>query len=290
MRPWTGDRNARHRAGITARAGVTIVELLVVCSILAVLFALLLPAVQSAREQARNVQCVNHEREFGVAFHAFHETHRRLPPGWTVELSAGTARSWAGQLLPYLGLTAIAPECATGTLDEASTARPTLPEFLCPSDVSEPEFDCYREVGAHESAGQSSEELLAKLPLSNYVGVFGTSDPDAVPGEIGEGPFRASRGARWEDLRRGASNVTLLAERTARKLPATWSDFPRDGEDAAGRVTGHAFLGPNRDEADECEFDSRHVDHINVLWGDGRATSVASTVDRFVYQAMAKRE
>jgi prepilin-type processing-associated H-X9-DG protein len=290
MRRWTGERIARKRAGITARGGVTIVELLVVCSILAVLFALLLPAVQSAREQARNVQCVNHERQFGVAFHAFHEAQRRLPPGWRGEFSAGTARSWAGQLLPYLGLTAIAPECEAGLQAEAHTTRPTLPEFLCPSDVGEPWFACYREVGEHETSGQSSEELLAMLPLSNYVGVFGTSDPDAVPGEIGEGPFRASRGSRWEELRRGASNVALLAERTARKLPATWSDFPVEGEDAAGRATGNAFLGPNRDDADECEFDSRHDDHINVLWGDGRATSVASTVDRLVYQSMAKRE
>lgn len=290
MRQRIVDRAGEQKARAAARTGVTIVELLVVCSIMAALLALLLPAVQSAREQARNMQCVNHEREFGVAFHAFHEAHRRLPPGWRLESSAETARSWAGQLLPYLGLAAIGPECDTGTPTDAPPTRPTLPEFLCPSDVGEPWFACYREAGEHESSGQSSEELLAMLPLSNYVGVFGTSDPDAVPGEIGEGPFRASRGSRWEELRRGASNVALLAERTARKLPATWSDFPLDGEDAAGRVTGHAFLGPNRDEADECEFDSRHDDHINVLWGDGRATSVASTVDRLVYQAMAKRE
>lgn len=290
MRRWTGDWIARKRAGITARGGVTIVELLVVCSILAVLFALLLPAVQSAREQARNVQCVNREREFGIAFHAFHEAHRRLPPGWRVESSAGTARSWAGRLLPYLGLTTVVPECQIGAPGSAASERPTLAEFLCPSDVGDRWFECYREVGEHESSGQSSEELLASLPLSNYVGVFGTSDPDVAPGEIGEGPFRASRGTRWEELRRGVSNVALVTERTARKLPATWSDFPIEGEDAAGRATGNAFLGPNRDDADECEFDSRHDDHINVLWGDGRATSVASTIDRFVYQAMAKRE
>src|SRR5262249_28072316 len=145
------------------------------------------------------------------------------------------------------------------------------------------------EVGGHEASGQSSETLLTTLPLSNYIGVFGTSDPDTVPGEVGEGPFRVSRGFRWQDLRRGVSNVALLSERTARKLPATWSDFPVDGEDAPGRVTGYACLGPNRDDADECEFDSRHRDHINVLWGDGRAAAVGSSVDRLVYQSMARR-
>jgi prepilin-type processing-associated H-X9-DG protein len=290
MRPWMGDGAAEKRVNTASRTGVTIVELLIVCSILAALFALLLPAVQSAREQARNVQCVSHEREFGVAFHAFHEARRRLPPGWRVESSAGIARSWGAQLLPYLGRADIQQDGQSDVAGDASPARPTLPEFLCPSDVGEAWFAYYREVGGHESSGQSSEDLLATLPLSNYVGVFGTSDPDAVPGEIGEGSFRESRGSRWEDLRRGASNVALLTERTARKLPATWSDFPIEGEDAAGRVTGHAFLGPNRDDADECEFDSRHAEHINVLWGDGRATSVASSIDRFVYQTMAKRE
>lgn len=290
MRPWTSDGTAKKRGGVADRSGLTIVELLVVCSILTVLFALLLPAIQSVREQARNVQCVNNEREFGVAFHAYHEARRRLPPGWRVESSAGAARCWAGQLLPHLGLAAIAPEMESETPSGAPATRPTIPLFLCPSDVGEPWSECYREVGEHESSGQASEELLARLPLANYVGVFGTSDPDAVPGEIGEGPFRESMGARWEDLRRGASNVALLAERTARKLPATWSDFPLAGEDAAGRVTGNAFLGPNRDEADECEFDSRHDEHINVLWGDGRSTAVTSSVDRLVYQAMAKRE
>jgi prepilin-type processing-associated H-X9-DG protein len=291
MRPGTGDRRiSRERVAFAARAGLTIVELLVVCAILNVLFALLLPAIQSVREQARNAQCVNHEREFGVAFHAFHEAHRRLPPGWRLESSPEIAHSWAGRLLPYLGLPSLAPECRIGAPGEAQVNLPTLAEFLCPSDAGEPWSACYREVGEHESSGQSSEELLAMLPLSNYVGVFGTSDPDDVPGDIGEGPFRASRGSRWEELRRGASNVALLSERTARKLAATWSDFPIEGEDAAGRVTGNAFLGPNRDDADECEFDSRHDNHINVLWGDGRATPVASTVDRLVYQAMAKRE
>lgn len=273
-----------------ARNALTIVELLVVCGILAVLFALLLPALQMAREQARNAQCTGHEREFGVAFHAFHEAHRRLPAGWCATTSPHVARGWAGRLLPYLELSSVDPVCLSALTPADGQVRQILPLFLCPSDVGEAQVACYRELGEHASSGQSSEEIAAMLPMANYVGVFGTSDPDSVPGEIGEGAFRAPHGARLEDLRRGASNVALLSERTARKLPGTWSDFPLDGEDAAGRVTGNAFLGPNREDADECEFDSRHRDHINVLWGDGRVTQIVSAVDRMVYQSMARRE
>ncbi|MDZ4781873.1 MAG: DUF1559 domain-containing protein [Planctomycetia bacterium] len=278
-------------ARCSSRRGLTIVELLVVCAVLAILVGLLMPAVQIAREQARNLQCLAHEREFGVAFHAFHEARRRLPSGWQRESSDRIARSWAGQLLPYLEHVAIDPGRSVHRAamnDPASTQELSI--FQCPSDVAESQFALYREIGEHESSFQTSETMLATLPLSNYLGVFGVSDPDDVSGEIGEGPFREFRGCRWEDLRRGVSNVALLSERTARKLPATWSDFPLDGEDAAGRVTGNACLGPNRDDADECEFDSRHDEHINVLWGDGRASSVDSSVDRLVYQSMARRE
>jgi prepilin-type N-terminal cleavage/methylation domain-containing protein/prepilin-type processing-associated H-X9-DG protein len=78
--------------------GFTLVELLVVIAIIGVLVALLLPAVQAARESARRSQCVNNLKQLGVAMQNFHDTHKRLPVG-NVSCCWGT---WQMSILPFI--------------------------------------------------------------------------------------------------------------------------------------------------------------------------------------------
>src|SRR5688572_19263888 len=70
-------------ARVISRRGFTLVELLVVIAIIGVLVALLLPAVQSAREASRRMKCMNNLKQFGIAMHNFESVHRRFPSaGW----------------------------------------------------------------------------------------------------------------------------------------------------------------------------------------------------------------
>lgn len=271
---------------------MTILELLVAVASIALLISFLLPAVQAARKSARNSQCVNNLRQIGVALHSFHNNQRLLPAGWQPEASNKSSYAWAVRILSELEEDGLDAQInRTRPIDElSSTVRSTTPpEFLCPSDPSDEVFPLFAEIGEHGSHAQESTQILVTLPRANYVGVFGTTLPDDVPGDSGSGVFIEGHGFRMDELTRGLSHVLLVGERTTRKLPSTWLGIAKGGEDAAGRIVGCADLGPNRDDADECEFDSRHTDHVNFVWADGRVASVENGVDRQTYRQFAER-
>lgn len=116
------------------RSGFTLIELLVVIAIIAILIALLLPAIQKIRESAARLQCTNNMKQIGVALHNYHSAHKLFPPGYgpgssdyvagpsgTFSVPAGDS-TWCRQILPYL-------EQYKLSYDKL------VPVFACPQDT-----------------------------------------------------------------------------------------------------------------------------------------------------------
>jgi prepilin-type processing-associated H-X9-DG protein len=272
--------------------GLTILELLIITGSIGTLTALLLPAISTTREAGRNSECADRLHQIGVAFHGYHDVYGVLPAGWETEPSNTTGFGWAAAILPQLGEETLSRQIdRRRPIDEVSQdVRATTPAvFLCPSDYGHIDFPLFAEIGAHGSNAQLSTKTLVTLPRANYMAVFGTAVPDKVPGDSGDGVFIAGRGFRLNEIHKGLRHVMFVGERTTRKLSSTWLGISLAGEDAGGRVLGHAYEGPNRDESDECEFDSRHDGHVNFVWADGHVSSIHDDIDVQVYRQCAQR-
>src|SRR5437868_5729258 len=93
------------RGGNAVKRGFTLIELLVAISIIAILMALLLRAVQQARESARRTECRNNLRQIGIALHNYYSAHDVLPPGCVGDANDPVnlqGWGWGVMLLPFL--------------------------------------------------------------------------------------------------------------------------------------------------------------------------------------------
>ena len=209
-----------------ANRGFTLVELLVVIAIIGILVALLLPAVQAAREAARRMQCGNNLKQLGLALHNYHDVYKTFPPdaiwhgnakGTTPSATTVRNYTWMCMTLPFMeqrslidqinfSLPALA-ELTRIQISGSPALAFQIPSLLCPSD---PGFTTPpRGIG-----------------ITSYGGNAGWDGHRRKYGDIGRaGIFSFYDNVRIADIVDGTSNTVMVAECTLRGLTSgsQWS-------------------------------------------------------------------
>jgi prepilin-type N-terminal cleavage/methylation domain-containing protein/prepilin-type processing-associated H-X9-DG protein len=181
------------------RKGFTLVELLVVIAIIGILVALLLPAVQAAREAARRMQCSNNIKQLGLALHNYHDTHKSFPMAYFVHIVPGRGyniQPWGIMILPFMEQqplydsynTNVAPVDQAGPIGQANiqVIRTKLSVFICPSAGAQQDREY--DGGIPANAVPTLPALTWKAAPSDYcvsTGVRGTFSNIAYAGNAG---------------------------------------------------------------------------------------------------------
>ncbi len=289
-----------------ARPGFTLVELLVVIAIIGILIALLLPAVQAAREAARRSQCTNNLKQLGLALHNYHDAVLKFPPAILTKY-VGTAMSstccaWGAFVLPYMEQQSLYDTVrpGEGSIYSAVNDDPVRRQAMqtpiathnCPSDI-------IKENGTNPCRMFDSYEIAC----SNYVG--NNSSDEFVASDNGDwaGLFVQDQSLRLGDVLDGTSNTIALGERAwqfrdnngvryGQWAAVVWgtrnkTDLSRQCDNLSVGVYKLNLSGTVQ-PADKAtmrgmrSYSSRHPGGANFLLADGSVRFVSETIENRV--------
>jgi prepilin-type N-terminal cleavage/methylation domain-containing protein/prepilin-type processing-associated H-X9-DG protein len=301
--------------------GFTLVELLVVIAIIGILVALLLPAIQAAREAARRSQCANNLKQWGVALHNYHDTIGRFPPGAVFYGGNNDRGSIHIRVLPYMEQMALYEEFNfnISTDGQRTTAQPdgntlirsiTIPSFICPSDGGNDKFgsvpDQVQVSNYYPSAGPTADiSNNANCSCSEH-GLWASYSSSGTNVNNPAGPF-TRRGwdftCRMSSVIDGLSNTIFIGEVLAdcsNHVRAGWSHSNKWGAFTQVPINYNSCL-PDLAAAggDGCRarcnwntevgFKSRHPGGAQFLFGDGAVSFLADSIDHWTYQRLGDR-
>ncbi len=291
----------------------TLVELLVVITIIGTLVALLLPAVQAAREAARRLQCTNNLKQIGLAMHNYHAALGSFPCGAAVGYldttggpggtPTGTREGWRVYVLPYLEKRNLfdgydqETSLIVGVNNEFS--KLSLAIYQCPSDGRQP-FDPHRED-------------INRWRTSNYVGVSGSKREHTLEGQhcgsySVDGTLWPKSSVAVRDVLDGTSSTLLVGEQinwlrvwTAGAYRTNLYGYMNHvctfstknvrwaiNTDPEERAYMHANPGQTC-LFNDIFFSSRHPGGAVFLWCDGHVTFVDESITLAAFKAIATR-
>jgi len=285
--------------------GFTLVELLVVIAIIGILVALLLPAIQAAREAARRAECNNKLKQIGVALHNYHDTHKSLPAGYiyrTLNPSAAGDPDWGWQvsIMPFMELDALYAELdmatkllkqyykAGATAAEQEPLQRPIPAYRCPSDIA-------KDLNTYCNFGGTNHFRIA---TSNYVGSAG-------PGSLGgtadtEGLFFGNSWLNLKEILDGTSNTFMAGERSASHYAAVWAGVGgnnNNGNQYTARTLARSaflinydYLGATGVDTNHAKgFASYHPGGVNFVFADASVRFLTQNTHSSIMSDLARR-
>jgi prepilin-type processing-associated H-X9-DG protein len=276
--------------------------LLVVIAIIGILVALLLPAIQAAREAARRAQCSNNLKQIGMAIMNYETNRRTFPPGrWSRDGNVGPDRSESDHVpgcpryyssvnaiflvLPYLELNSIYEQAHfPPVIDSEWVLRQRPPVFVCPSDTARR----FRDMASSESSKERA--------VSSYAMMSGTYGPPNINTHVkydNNGMFFYCRAIRVKEVVDGLSNTIFggevynghLLEQDAMLYTGTRHALLRSTVNPINTPPGQGINYGGMNGA----FCSRHPGGAHFLFGDCRVEFLNENTDPDIYDALATR-
>ncbi len=230
VRPGVGERGLVMRR-LRGSAGFTLIELLVVITIIGLLIALLLPAIQAAREAARRMQCANNLKQIGLALHGYHDAWGAFPPAYLSQPLAGnelgSGWAWGTLVLSYLEqrslynaanfdlgfgeVQASSPGFPGGLFANKTVRRTNVSIFLCPSGG-----------GGEGPLGLGLGSLSVDGTASQYIASAGWLDSSQLPIQ-GTGVLYPNSRVAIGDISDGTSATLMMGERSRNVADSVWS-------------------------------------------------------------------